>query len=515
VSQRPPNLLLVMVDQLAAGWLPAYGHHLVRAPNLTRLAREGVVFESAYCPSPLCLPSRAGMLTGKLPSRSGAYDNAAELPASTPTTAHHLRSHGYATGLAGKMHFVGPDQLHGFEERLTTDVYPADLIWTPDWRRPIRERLPWYHTMESVVRPGVCEASMQLDFDAEVTFHARRRIFDLARERSRDPFFLVASFTHPHDPWEIPGRYWQLYDRDAIAAPSVPALPLAQADPHSRRLREMLGVDEAALSPEQVRTARHAYFAAISYADERIGELLAALRDADLEDDTIVVFTADHGEMLGERGLWYKMSFFEPSARVPLIVCAPGRVRAGRVAEPVSLLDLAPTLLELAAHPHVEELAAELDGASLVPLLDGRSAARPAAVVAEYLAEGVTSPALMIRRGPHKFVSCAGDPDQLYDLADDPLELVNLAERPENADLRRSFRDAVAARWDVGVLERRVLKSQRERRLVSQALATGRRTSWDYQPPVDAAARYVRSGADMYELQRRARLDSGNPPAGA
>jgi choline-sulfatase len=154
VSERPPNLLLIMVDQLAAGWLPAYAHPVVQAPNLMRLAHDGVVLESAHCPSPLCLPSRAALLTGKLPSRVGAYDNAAELPASTPTVAHHLRLHGYAASLAGKMHFVGPDQLHCFEERLTTDVYPADLLWTPDWRRPVAERLPSYHTTESVLRPG-------------------------------------------------------------------------------------------------------------------------------------------------------------------------------------------------------------------------------------------------------------------------------------------------------------------------------------------------------------------------
>jgi choline-sulfatase len=509
-SDRRPNLLLIMVDQLAAGWLPAYGHPVVQAPTLTRLAREGVVFENAYCPSPLCSPSRAGLLTGRLPSRSGVFDNAAELPASSSTVTHRLRALGYATCLAGKMHFVGPDQLHGFEERLTTDVYPADLTWTPDWRRPVGERLDWYHTMESVLRPGVCEASMQLDYDAEVTFQGVRRLFDFARSRDRDPFFLVVSFTNPHDPWEIPWRYWDRYDPDAIPPPRVPPLPASQDDPHSLRLREMIGVDEAGLSAAQVRTARHAYFAAISYVDERIGELLAALHRAGLADQTVVVFTADHGEMLGERGLWYKMSFFEPSARVPLIVWAPGRVPAGRVAAPVSLLDVAPTLLELAADTGADEV--ELDGTSLAPLLDGRAAAGPRDVVSEYLAEGVTSPALMIRRGPHKFVSCGTDPDQLYDLADDPHELVNLAERSDHSDLRVAFRDAVAARWDVEALERRVLESQRERHLVARALATGRRTPWDYQPQVDAATQYVRSGADPYEAQRRARLDSGSPP---
>jgi choline-sulfatase len=499
-----PNLLLVMVDQLAAGWLPAYGHPVVQAPSITALARSGVVFESAYCASPLCAPSRAGLLTGRLPSRTEVFDNAAELRASIPTVAHHLRGAGYATCLVGKMHFVGPDQLHGFEERLTSDIYPADLGWTPDWRRPVGERLPWYHTMESVLSPGVCAASMQLDYDDEVAFRATRRIFDFARAGRREPFFLVVSFSHPHDPWEVRPRHWERYDHEAIDPPALATIPAAEADPHSLRLREMIGIDEAAPSDEQVRTARHAYYAAISYVDERIGEVLAALGDAGLDGDTTVILTADHGEMLGERGLWYKMSFFEPSTRVPLVVSSPGRVAPGRRPEPVSLLDLAPTLLELATPGRAEEM----DGTSLVPLLEDRAAVRGTDVVGEYLAEGVTSPAVMIRRGRHKFVWCEDDPDQLYDLEDDPHELVNLAERQTHAELCRAFRDEVAARWDMGALTRRVLESQHERRLVAAALGAGRPPEWDFQPRADASKQYVRSRADLYELQRRARLDA-------
>jgi choline-sulfatase len=505
VERRPPNLLLVMVDQLGAGWLPAYGHPVVRAPTITALGRAGVVFESAYCPSPLCAPSRAGLLTGRLPSRTGVLDNAAELRASTPTIAHHLRAAGYSTCLVGKMHFVGPDQLHGFEERLTTDIYPADLGWTPDWRRPVGERLPWYHTMESVLSPGVCAASMQLDYDDEVAFRAVRRIFDYARTGAREPFFLVVSFSSPHDPWEVRARDWERYDREAIDPPAVPVIPAAEADPYSRRLREMIGVDEAPPTEEQVRTARHAFYAAISYVDERIGEVLAALREAELDGATTVVFTADHGEMLGERGLWYKMSFFEPSARVPLIVSSSGRIAPGRRAAPVSLLDVTPTLLELAS---VGPGEAEMHGSSLVPLLEDRSTERSSDVVAEYLAEGVTAPAVMIRRGRHKFIRCPADPDQLYDLDDDPLELVNLAERPGHAELCRALGEDVAARWDLAELERRVLESQRERRLVAAALGAGRPHGWDFQPSPDASRRYVRSRADLYELQRRARLDA-------
>jgi choline-sulfatase len=505
MSGRPPNVLLVMVDQLAASWLPAYGHPVAQAPNLTALAEAGTTFAAAYCASPLCAPSRGSLLTGQLPSRTRVYDNAAEMRASLPTVTHALRAAGYATTLTGKMHFVGPDQLHGFEERLTPDVYPAGLDWTPDWRAPLGERLPWYHTMESIVSPGVSAASMQVDYDDEVCFHAVRALFDHARRRPGEPFFLVASFTSPHDPWELPGRYWDRYDPATIEPPAVPAIPFEDADPHSRRLREMCGTDAAALSDAQIRHARHAYFAAISYVDERIGRVLGALSDSGLEDDTVVVFTADHGEMLGERGLWYKMAFFEDSARVPLVVRGPGgSVRGGvRVAEPVSQLDLAPTLLELAGAGSAEALE-EMDGTSLAPLLRG-AGGRAEPVVAEYLAEGVTAPAVMVRGGALKYVRCPGDPDQLYDLAADPRELRSLAGDDDRGAALRAEADR---RWDLAALERDVLASQRERRLVVPALDRGRHAAWDYEPRVDGAMRYVRSKADLYELQRRSRLDA-------
>src|SRR5215472_1016665 len=175
-----PNLLIVMADQLAAGALPAYGNRIARTPHLDALAERAVIFSSAYCNSPLCAPSRFAFMSGRLPSAIGAYDNAAEFAAQVPTFAHYLRLAGYRTILAGKMHFCGADQLHGFEERLTTDIYPADFGWTPDWQRP-EERPSWYHNMSSVREAGPCVRTNQLDFDEEVVFAARRRLFDLAR----------------------------------------------------------------------------------------------------------------------------------------------------------------------------------------------------------------------------------------------------------------------------------------------------------------------------------------------
>jgi choline-sulfatase len=491
MSEGGPNILFVMADQLSASALPCHGGPAI-TPQLDRLAAEGVVFERAYCNSPLCAPSRASMLTGELPSAIGVYDNAAELPASVPTVAHHLRGLGYETCLAGKMHFIGPDQLHGFEERLTTDVYPAGLDWVPDWTLPPSQRLPWYHDMSSVLEAGISEATLQLDFDEEVGFRSVRKLFDLARAPER-PFFFAVSFTHPHDPYEPPSRFWDLYEEHPVPPP---AIPTAEPDPYSRRILEMCGTEPGELDPELVDRARRAYHASVSYVDEKLGALVAALETTGLADNTVVVVSSDHGDMLGERGLWYKMTFFEDSARVPLIVHAPGRYRAARIGAPVSLLDLLPTFVELAGGE-----APATRGASLLPLLGGERQARTP-VLAEYLAEGTQSPCVMVRHGAHKLVRCPGDPDLLFDLDADPHELENLAGSTEAHTRLGAIADET---WDLDALRRAVLASQRQRLLVSDALALGAQSPWDYEPPAGEASGYVR-GRNFWEPFGRARL---------
>ena len=181
-----PNILLIMADQLAAPFLALHGGPAV-TPNIDRLAREGVTFTSAYSNSPLCAPARFAMMSGQRNSRIGAYDNASEFASSIPTFAHHLRGAGYQTSLIGKMHFVGADQLHGFEERLTTDIYPADFGWTPNWDDADGRFDWWFHNMDSVVHAGIADASNQLDYDDDVAHHAVRKLRDLARTADRRP----------------------------------------------------------------------------------------------------------------------------------------------------------------------------------------------------------------------------------------------------------------------------------------------------------------------------------------
>ena len=499
------NILIVMVDQLAPRFLPIHGHPLVKAPNLEALARRGVVFDRAYCNSPLCSPSRTAFMTGALPSRTGGYDNAAEFRSDIPTFAHYLRRLGYRTVLSGKMHFCGPDQLHGFEERLTTDIYPADYGWTPDWERPL-DRPSWYHNMRSVTEAGLCVRTNQMDFDEEVAFAAERAIYDHVRSKDDRPFLMVASLTHPHDPFAITRPYWDLYPEAAVDGPAVGPgdVPL---DPHSARIRHVCDMDAVTVTDEQVRRARHAYYGAISFCDAQVGRLLGALSATGL-DDAIVMFLGDHGEMLGERGLWYKMSFFEGACRVPLVVTAPGLAQPGRVAASVSMVDVLPTLVELAGGD-AALLASPIDGRSLVPHLTG--AGGHDGVVGEYLAEGAVAPLVMLRRGRWKFIHSPADPDQLYDLDADPEELRNLADDPASADAVARFRADVARRWDLAALDRAVRDSQRRRRLVDAALTTGAAQPWDYQPFRDAAKLYMRNTMALDDLEAMARFPRVTP----
>jgi choline-sulfatase len=501
---KAPNFLILMADQMTPRVLSAYGGRVAKTPTLDRLAREGVVFDNAYCNSPLCAPSRYALMSGQLPSATGGYDNAAEFAAATPTFAHYLRAAGYLTILSGKMHFCGADQLHGFEERLTTDIYPADFGWTPDWTRP-GERLDWYHDMDSVTRAGPCVRTNQLDFDEEVIFTARQKLFDLARGGDGRPFCMVVSLTHPHDPFSIAEPWWSRHPDEAIDRPRTPA-GAAPDDPHSRRLRGVIGLDDQTITDAQIHAARRAYYGACAFVDDGFGRVLSALADVGLADDTIVIVIADHGEMLGERGLWYKMSFFEPACRIPMIVHAPGRFAAGRVKARVSLVDILPTLLDLAG-PEAA-LAAPIAGASLKPHLDGAlgGAPGPDGVVGEYLAEGAIAPIVMLRRDRWKFIHSPADPDQLYDLEADPEELDNLAANPAQAAIVADFSAEVAARWNLPLLHDQVLASQRRRRLVYEALDQGQRHPWDYQPWRDASQLYMRNTMKLDELEARARF---------
>ncbi|HEX6499099.1 MAG TPA: choline-sulfatase [Micromonosporaceae bacterium] len=480
-----PNILLIVVDQMAYDVVGALGHPAVRTPHLDELVARGATFSNAYATSPICCPSRASLMTGKLARRYGVYDNGSELPASAPTVAHHLNRAGYTTVLSGKMHFVGPDQLHGFAERLTADVSPAELFLTPDWTLG-----PVPNEGTSVRRlryPPVRPWSLQLSYDDEVLHTSLAKLRQLSQEQ--EPFFLCASFVHPHDPFLVPQEYWDRYDGVDIPPVRAPGRPFAELHPFDQWIQIHHEADRYPLSEHEVAQARRAYYAAVSYVDDVVGRLLAELDRLGLTDDTVVMFTSDHGEMLGEHGMWFKRTYRDGAAKVPLIVAGPG-VRGGRHDAPVSLLDVTATVLDLAEVPDKDEHLADLDGVSLRSALTGAGVARTSGVPFEYLAEGTVEPMLGLRTARYKYVYVHGHQPLLFDLVADPMEVTNRADDPALASVRAAMHAELFAGLSIETLRADILRSQRERRVTVAGTPPGR--SWKFQVSRDATRLYPR-----------------------
>jgi choline-sulfatase len=452
-----------MADQLVPFLTGPYGDPVAITPNMDRLAREGIRFDAAYTPYPLCSPARAAFVSGQYASRYGCYDNAAMLPADVPTLAHSLTLAGYDTVLSGKMHFVGPDQLHGLARRLTTDVYPAAMDWVPT-QDPDGKFVRGGHARSYVPpRVGPVRWSKFLAYDDETQFRA----LEYLRAEPREPFFLCVSFHHPHDPFQPTQELWDLYEGADIPVPETPAdVEYSAMDAWANEAHETGAVDLR--DPDNLRALRRAYYALVTYVDRKLGELLDAI-----PDDTLVLFTSDHGDMLAERAMVQKRCFYEWSARIPLIVRFPD-CRTGVVDAPVSLLDVAPTLLDLVGAERLE--------------MDGGDLFAPAGVVfSEYHVEKVRAPCFMVRRGSWKYVYVHGHDEQLFDLEHDPREWTNLAREHDT----KEYRDMILERFDPDAIARHGAESVRRRELIARAMARTT-TRWDYSPVFDATKQYVR-----------------------
>jgi len=513
VKESKPNIVVVMADQMTAFALSAYGNTVTKTPNIDALAARGTVFENAYCNYPLCAPARFSLMSGRLPSVIGAYDNAAEFPASIPTIAHYLRDAGYYTCLSGKMHFVGPDQHHGYEDRLTTEIYPADFSWTPltydelenlDKPRDLEVLPLGVSSVETVMEAGPVARSLQMDYDDEVIHRACQQLYDRKRYGDQRPLFMTVSFTQPHDPYVSAQAFWDLYRDEDIDSPRVPAIPVEQMDEHSRGLYYHYNLHRFQIDDGIYRRARHGYYAMMSDIDHKIGQLQKTLADCGMADNTILVFTSDHGDMIGERGLWFKKNLFDQALRVPLLIAWPGCQQLPRVSAPVSLMDLLPTLLE-AGTGSTAALVTAIEGRSLLPLLKTDEPGR--STYAEHLDGGTSAPRVMLRQGSLKIVYSEAYPVQLYNLAEDPDEQVNLAEdKAWGADLAR-LRQRVLERWDLPGLTRDVVDSQRTRQLLYRSLSKGKVLDWEHYPnPMRDTTRQVRRGDEFPAVEQRGYL---------
>lgn len=446
---KPKNVLFLLSDQHKKGALGIYGDAVARTPHLDALARRGVRFDSAYCTNPVCTPSRASLLTGLYTHNHGAYNNTTPWPFERKTMAHAFSRAGYMTALVGKMHFVDA-QTHGFDYRLDfndwfqylgpkTKLYAEELgqrnsgsglPQIDDLWRDYDD--PWIGVREKDDREGpvhVGRVSKLAEPDHFESFVARESIRFLREHGKRQPFVLIASFLKPHDPLMPAERFARMFRPQDMRLPDTwGKVDLATVPGEIRASIERNAPTPELHEAEKAKLRIALYYANLAQMDDCAGQVLAALRELDLDKDTVVLYTSDHGEMLGEHGLWQKFVFYESSVGVPLLFRVPGLTpENARSATPVSLVQIFSTLTELCGVP----TPAGLDGTSLVPCLREPARTLDTQVFAEF---NLRTPRAkyMLRRGVFKFNYYVNDIPELFNLREDPKEMRNLALLPEH-----------------------------------------------------------------------------------
>ncbi|MSP14974.1 MAG: hypothetical protein EXR62_18710 [Chloroflexi bacterium] len=360
MTNAHPNVLFILTDQHIASIAGFAGDPYVHTPNLDALAARAVQFDTAVCASPLCTPSRMCMLTGKEVHHAAAWSNHWVIFPEHTTWPAHFAAHGYRTCLVGKMHFGGKNQLNGFQQRPYGD-FRHGLGHQPD---PI-SMFPGYGGATSA---GVTEIPESLLQDVVVTRETLAFVREQQDAEPAVPWFVCASYSRPHPPFTAPGRYIRRY-RDKIPPAEVPADEAERMEPHASWLHKRY-ID---LTAEESLRGREAYYACVDFVDDCIGELLDGLAKDGLLENTIIIYTSDHGEMLGAHGLWGKSVYYEPAVAVPLLMAGPGIYPGhAHVAHPISLIDLFPTTAALAGLPAPEGL----DGVDFSPVLADPGTAR-------------------------------------------------------------------------------------------------------------------------------------------
>ena len=485
---KPPNFLIIMSDEHGAGFSSAYGHPLIETPHMDRLAREGVTFDSAYCNAPLCVPSRICFMTGQHNWHCKGWDNAVPMRSDAMTWPYLLRAQGYDVVLSGKMHLVGRDNLHGFSRQLARDIH-AQLVHPIDlWRDGIPgAESPWPGVYEAGAgvpgqegRGGAAPEDLQqrqtIPTGAGHTLEIE--MDDLAEEaaiaylkdsaRKEQPFALCVGPIAPHFPFVVPEPYFSRYYPEKADLPDTPEGHLDNLPVAAQRLRAAFGF--WGHSDKQVRRARAAYYGLISYVDDKIGNLLNTLESTGLAENTVVIYTSDHGDMLGEHGLWRKMCFYEESARIPMQVRWPGVLSGGRrIEECASLVDLTATILDAAGVSTDEQKEQwKVDGDSMLSLLQGRGSDWKDEAFVEHNAHGTDRPRAMIRQGKWKLCYNHAKPAEfeLYDLETDPGEFNNLAGSPQHRDVQERLFKRINELWDGDKVAQEVMASQEERQFI-------------------------------------------------
>lgn len=441
------NVLVIQTDEHRPDAMRWAGHPFVQTPNLDRLAERGTAFTNAYCNSPLCAPSRASFATGQYVHEIDAWDNALPFHGQAETWGEHLDRHGVDTTVVGRKHFDPYADSPFPDQRLPEHSNPPIEIERLERDPPVE----YPHAEDRFYEPGIDENRMEPSIertDAAIDW--------LQTEAPADrPWTLHLSYQPPHFPLTAPSEYWDRYPPDQMDLPYD--YPAQTDHPIIADLHEHFqGTD---LDHDTLRRLRTGYYALVTAIDDQIGRVLDALDESDHGEDTVVIYTSDHGEILGDHGLWWKCCMYEPAVGIPLVLAGPGIPEGRRVQTPVSLVDVVPTIADLVGTPHAESWSGE----SVLPLLEAEDDSRVA--FSEYHAHGVRNGMFMLRKGDYKYVYYPENPPQLFDVEHDPHELTNLAGVDRyadvQADLHQELLDVVTDHPDE--IDERARQNQRER----------------------------------------------------
>ncbi len=464
-----PNILMLFSDQHHWAYSGFNGHPVVKTPNLDRLSRRGVNFTNAYCNSPLCSPSRQSFMGGMHAHKLGLWNNCAGMPENTVTWAHALSRAGYETLLCGKMHFNGYQKMYGFDRRPVLEAntdgeifHSYGLRTSHDWTRPLPYRCGKKAPFHGA-GPDADERQPIFRHDRRIVEGTIEVIREKGRERPGRPWALCCATILPHPPYKARRDLLERYAGLAELPVNMHGEGLGVVDRAMRAFHWMDG-DYAA---EDILRMRQAYYGLITEYDEYVGQVLEALEASGQMENTVVFYFSDHGDMAGEHGMVCKCSLREGSAKVAMLASWPGHWPEGKAIEtPVSLVDLFPTFLDLAGCRLAPVLAEELDGHSLLPLLEGRPGDFAGGeVFCEFEGEGWNHPRCFLRQGQFKYVYNHTAAHELYDLGEDPQEMDNLIGRPEHAAAERRLRERILGFWDPEAIEKQVLRTQARQKL--------------------------------------------------
>lgn len=425
------NLLIIMSDQHSRGMLGCYGHPVVQTPNLDRLAARGTRFTSCWTPSPVCIPARASFATGKYIHQIGFWDNADPYDGSIPSWHHRLRDAGHRVVSIGKLHFRSDDDDCGFSE----SIVPMQVVeGKGDLLGLIRDDLPVRGAAYKMARMAGPGESPYTRYDREIATRAQAWLQEEAGKYRDKPWVLFVSFVAPHYPLTAPPEhFYRYFDDPQLPMPRFYERHERPDHPFVSDYARAFNFDDYFETPADVRRAVAGYHGLCSFMDEQAGKVLEALRSAGLTAETRIIYTSDHGDAVGKRGLWGKSTLYEETAGVPLIVAGDG-IPQGRVTDTVAnLVDVYPFIIDCVGEDRAGMIEPDHPGVSIVRLANGENPERT--VLCEYHGMGSTTGAFAIRHGPFKYIHYVKYRPQLFDLERDPDEAQDLSADRRHADI--------------------------------------------------------------------------------